>query len=235
MAAKITKDGLWRVSYGELPGLTPEEVRFPAFILSVQLVARQPMKFERMLPGHPKPDQYKLINCSPYKMHQRCAEKFRVGRFLLAADAAHLCNPWGGLGLTGGIVDAGNLADCLVGISQGVADESILDKYDEVRRNMWHKFIDPISSSNIRRMHPANLDHVMEDPFFELLEEAKKDPETMTKLVNVSVLAYQITDCRELMSSDMTLRSITINQERERMALYWRRVQWYNRIGAEVA
>jgi hypothetical protein len=26
MAAKITKDGLWRVSYGEIPGLTPEEV-----------------------------------------------------------------------------------------------------------------------------------------------------------------------------------------------------------------
>lgn len=26
MAAKITKDGLWRVSYGEVPGLTPEEV-----------------------------------------------------------------------------------------------------------------------------------------------------------------------------------------------------------------
>ena len=188
MAAKITKDGLWRVSYGELPGLTPEEVRFPAFILRVQLVARQPMKFERMLPGHPKPDQYKLMNCSPYKMHQRCAEKFRVGRFLLAADAAHLCNPWGGLGLTGGIVDAGNLADCLVGISQCVADESILDKYDEVRRDMWHKFIDPISSSNIRRMHPESLDHVMEDPFFKLLEEAKKDPETMTKLVNVILL-----------------------------------------------
>ena len=69
-----------------------------------------------------------------------------------------------------------------------MADESILDKYDEVRRDMWHKFIDPISSSNIRRMHPANLDHVMEDPFFDLLEEAKKDPDTMTKLVNVSVV-----------------------------------------------
>jgi 2-polyprenyl-6-methoxyphenol hydroxylase-like FAD-dependent oxidoreductase len=26
-------------------------------------------------------------------LHQRCADSFRVGRFLLAADAAHLCNP----------------------------------------------------------------------------------------------------------------------------------------------
>jgi len=31
MAAKITTDGMWRVSYGELPGLTPEEVCFPDF------------------------------------------------------------------------------------------------------------------------------------------------------------------------------------------------------------
>ena len=149
------------------------------------MVARQPMKFERMLPGHPKPDQYKLMNCSPYKMHQRCAEKFRVGRFLLAADAAHLCNPWGGLGLTGGMVDAGNLADCLIGVAQGIAKESILDKYCEIRREMWHKFINPISSSNIIRMHPENLDHVQEDPFFIMLEEAKKDPEKMKQLVTV--------------------------------------------------
>jgi len=146
------------------------------------------MKFERMLPGHPKPDQYKLMNCSPYKMHQRCAEKFRVGRFLLAADAAHLCNPWGGLGLTGGMVDAGNLADCLVGVAQGIAKESILDKYCEIRREMWHKFINPISSSNIIRMHPENLDHVQEDPFFIMLEEAKKDPEKMKQLVTVNPL-----------------------------------------------
>ena len=50
----------------------------------------------------------------------------------------------------------------------------------------------------------------MEDPFFKLLEEAKKDPDTMTKLVNVLTCSY-ITDCRELMSSNMTLRSITIS------------------------
>ena len=46
MAARITKDGLWRVTYGEQSGLTAEE-----------LIARQPEKFRRMLPGHPGPDQ----------------------------------------------------------------------------------------------------------------------------------------------------------------------------------
>ena len=82
MVARITNDGLWRVTYGEVPGLSNEEI-----------LARQPEKFRKMLPGHPEPDQYKLASISPYKVHQRLATKMRVGRFLLAADAAHLCNP----------------------------------------------------------------------------------------------------------------------------------------------
>jgi 2-polyprenyl-6-methoxyphenol hydroxylase-like FAD-dependent oxidoreductase len=82
MASRISKDGLWRVTYGEIPGLSREE-----------LLARQPAKFEQFLPGSPKPDQYRIASISPYKVHQRLAEKMRVGRFLLAADAAHLCNP----------------------------------------------------------------------------------------------------------------------------------------------
>jgi hypothetical protein len=78
MAARISKDGLWRVTYGEIPGLTYDELR-----------ARQLAKFETILPGHPKPDQYGMVNFSPYKVHQRLAKSMRVGRFLLAADAAH--------------------------------------------------------------------------------------------------------------------------------------------------
>jgi 2-polyprenyl-6-methoxyphenol hydroxylase-like FAD-dependent oxidoreductase len=78
MAAKITTDGMYRITYGELPGLTNE-----------QLKERQQMKFEAMLPGHPKPDKYKVVNFSPYRVHQRLAKRMRVGRVLLAADAAH--------------------------------------------------------------------------------------------------------------------------------------------------
>lgn len=78
MAARITTDGMWRVSYGELPGLNFEELK-----------GRQPMKFRTMLPGNPAPEDYRMVNFSPYKIHQRLAESMRVGRFLLAADAAH--------------------------------------------------------------------------------------------------------------------------------------------------
>lgn len=86
MAARISphrnRDALWRITYGEEPGLTKEE-----------LSARQPEKFRTILPGHPGPESYRIVNFSPYKIHQRCAPRFRVGRILLAADAAHLCNP----------------------------------------------------------------------------------------------------------------------------------------------
>jgi 2-polyprenyl-6-methoxyphenol hydroxylase-like FAD-dependent oxidoreductase len=82
MAAKITNDGLWRVTYGDIPGLAKEEYE-----------KRLPMRYKQMLPGAPEPSEYRIENIGPYKMHQRLAKKLRVGRFLLAADAAHLCNP----------------------------------------------------------------------------------------------------------------------------------------------
>lgn len=54
---------------------------------------RRPWKLETILPGHPRPDQYEVVNFSPYKVHQRLAERMHVGRSLLAADVAYLCNP----------------------------------------------------------------------------------------------------------------------------------------------
>lgn len=172
MAAKLTEDGLYRVTYGEAPGLTWE-----------QMQERQPWKFELMLPGHPKPDEYNLISMSPYKMHQRCAPKFRVGRILLAADAAHLCNPWGGMGITGGFVDVGGLYDCLAGIWDGKADESILDLYSEKRIDKWKNVIDPISQSNFRRVSDSDPDTLLErDPVMQACKKAENDLEMQKQM-----------------------------------------------------
>ncbi|KAF9891619.1 hypothetical protein FE257_003630 [Aspergillus nanangensis] len=168
MASRITRDGMWRVSYGEKGGVSNEELK-----------ARQPMKFQQMLPGNPTPDQYRLANFSPYRVHQRLADKMRVGRFLLAADAAHLCNPFGGMGLTGGIADVGGLYDCLYGIWSGQAGPEILDRYDTVRRQKYNDIVNPISSQNLRRMHESDPDTVLEpgrDEFLEMCVKAEKDP-----------------------------------------------------------
>ncbi|KAJ9142969.1 Para-nitrophenol 4-monooxygenase [Pleurostoma richardsiae] len=173
MAAKITEDGLYRITYGETPGLTYEQMK-----------ERQPWKFETILPGHPKPDEYKMINFAPYKMHQRCAPKFRVGRVLLAADAAHLCNPWGGMGITGGFVDVGGLYDCLAGIYDGKADESILDLYSEKRIEKWKTVIDPISQENFRRVSDADpATRFGRDEWLQALKKAETDEDYERELL----------------------------------------------------
>jgi 2-polyprenyl-6-methoxyphenol hydroxylase-like FAD-dependent oxidoreductase len=89
-----------------------------------------------MFPG-PKPLKYDIQMFSPYKLHQRCSDKFRVGRVLLAGDAAHVNNPFGGMGLTTGLCDAGGLADCLVGVLKKGCGDDLLDKYADVRREKF--------------------------------------------------------------------------------------------------
>lgn len=93
----------------------------------------------------------------------------------------------GGLGLTGGIVDVGNLYDCLRGIYENKADESILDKYNEVRRKVYLDIIDVVSSSNLRRLFELDPDRAVEDDeFFKLAKKAETDPEFSKILQNVS-------------------------------------------------
>lgn len=43
---------------------------------------------------------------SAYNMHQRIAQSLRVGRVLLAGDAAHVTNPTNGFGLVSGMLDS---------------------------------------------------------------------------------------------------------------------------------
>ncbi|KAG4418757.1 hypothetical protein IFR04_008119 [Cadophora malorum] len=184
MVARISNDGLWRVTYGEIPGLTKEE-----------LSERLPSKFKAMFPGHPDPEEYRVVNFSPYKVHQRLAEKLRVGRFLLAADAAHLCNPFGGLGLTGGIVDIGGLYDCLIGIYEERTDPSILDKYSEIRSKIYKEIIDPVSSENIRRLFDQDPDAALDnDEFLKMCKRTATDLDYSRELqLGVNGIKYDFT------------------------------------------
>ncbi|KAL2881473.1 hypothetical protein SGCOL_003039 [Colletotrichum sp. CLE4] len=183
MAAKIQDDGLWRVSYGEVPNLSHDEYR-----------RRQPAKYETMLPGNPKPDDYRIVNFSPYKVHQRLAPRMRVGRFILAGDAAHLCNPFGGMGLTGGLVDVGDLFDCLAGIHDGRADDDILDKYDHYRREKYNQFTNPVSEANLKRMASDPDEVEANDPGIVAMREADKTDEAAVAFqLGVLGLAHDMT------------------------------------------
>ncbi|MDX6362851.1 MAG: rifampicin monooxygenase, partial [Streptomyces sp.] len=63
----------------------------------------------------------------------RQAERYRVGRVLLAGDAAHIHPPTGGQGLNLGVQDAFNLGWKLAAVVNGWAPEGLLDSYHDER------------------------------------------------------------------------------------------------------
>lgn len=150
---KIDGSGLWRCTYREEPGMPIEAVR-----------TRLPERYRLFAPG--------LEECvpealSPYRVHDRCAARFRVGRALLAGDAAHLVNPIGGLGLTGGLLDAVPLADALLAVIQGTRSERVLDAYAQERRRIFLEVTSPTAQENRRRAserdpsrHAADLERL---------------------------------------------------------------------------
>lgn len=64
-----------------------------------------------------------------------------MGNAVLAGDAAHANNPFGGMGLTTGLCDAGGLADCLIGIFKKACGDDLLDKYADIRMEKFKKVL----------------------------------------------------------------------------------------------
>ncbi|WP_199523988.1 rifampin monooxygenase [Micromonospora craterilacus] len=72
----------------------------------------------------------------------RLAESYRVGRVLLAGDAAHIHPPIGGQGLNLGIQDAVNLGWKLAAQIRGRAPETLLDTYHAERHPVAEDVLD---------------------------------------------------------------------------------------------
>lgn len=73
-------------------------------------------------------------------------------------------------------MDIGGLYDCLIGIYEGKADVSILEKYDEVRREKYSNIVDPISSENIRRLFAQDPERALEtDEFLQMCKKTETD------------------------------------------------------------
>jgi 3-(3-hydroxy-phenyl)propionate hydroxylase len=76
---------------------------------------------------------YEIVWSSVYRFHSRCADRMRVGRVLLAGDAAHLVSPFGARGLNSGVADAENAAWKIAYVGRGWAPDALLDSYHDER------------------------------------------------------------------------------------------------------
>ncbi|KAJ5702911.1 hypothetical protein N7488_010459 [Penicillium malachiteum] len=149
---------LWRYTIG-LPVNDPrsnDELLAPEYVESL---------YERYMPG-PRPLDYEITNKSIYSIHQRLVSTMRRGRVVLAGDSSHICNPFGGLGLNTGFLDAMALHDTLVMIlKEGYSDE-ILDIYSDERRRSFQMFVDPMSTYNLLRIITQDAEKTTEEDWF---------------------------------------------------------------------
>lgn len=148
--AKIDNEGLWRCTYCEDASLPEESV-----------LERMPEYFRTILS---RPGEYRLKRHSPYRMHQRAAERFRVGRVVLAGDAAHVTNPTGGLGLTSGLFDIFVLHEALAAVVHGEIGQDVLDRYSDARRRIFFDYVSPQATENKRLIyHSGDPERLEED------------------------------------------------------------------------
>lgn len=132
--------GEWRVS------LYPDDDESVEAALEESAIER---KLQRIVPRAPR---YEVLQKRPYRIHQRVVDRYRVGRVLLAGDAAHVNSPAGGMGMNGGIHDAFNLADKLIRVLRREAAAELLDLYERQRRPVALEQILAQSGRNRARM-----------------------------------------------------------------------------------
>lgn len=78
---------------------------------------------------------------SAMRFHAGIAERWQMGRVLLAGDAAHVSPPFAGQGLATGLRDAANLGFKLAGVCQGWLDERVIETYESERRPHQQRMI----------------------------------------------------------------------------------------------
>jgi hypothetical protein len=83
-------------------------------------------------------------------------------------------------------VDVGGLYDCLRGIYENKADERILHKYDEIRRQKYNDVTNITSSQNLLRLCDQDPETSLEtDNFLKIAKSCEGDPEATERLQNV--------------------------------------------------
>jgi len=131
---------------------------------------------------------YEIAHTTLYRVHQRVAKTYRVGRVFLAGDAAHINNPLGGMGMNGGIHDAVNLTGRLTRAIAGHAADDELDRYDRQRRLVTLEYVQTQSIRNKQNLEAR--EEKERDRFRDELRRIAADPAlTRDYLLRVSMIA----------------------------------------------
>jgi 3-(3-hydroxy-phenyl)propionate hydroxylase len=113
--------GHHRFEFVLLPGETREQMEDPATVRS-------------LLSQHVEYDKVEVLRRLVYTFNALVAERWRVGRVLLAGDAAHMTPQFMGQGMSSGVRDAHNLAWKLDAVLRGRAGLSLIDTYESERK-----------------------------------------------------------------------------------------------------
>jgi 3-(3-hydroxy-phenyl)propionate hydroxylase len=131
--------GEWRATFYPRDGETDEGMLSPEAI------------DERLQGLAPSPGGYAIREARAYRIHKRIVPNYRIGRVVLAGDAAHLNAPTGGMGMNGGIHDAMNLTEKLKRVIGGESS-GLLDLYTRQRRPVAYEEIIQQADQNRKRM-----------------------------------------------------------------------------------
>ena len=116
---------------------------------------------------------YDIRHRTAYRVHERVAEKYVVGRVMLAGDAAHVNNPLGGMGMNGGVHDAFNLSAKLIEVLRG-ADAALLGRYERQRRKVAVEVVQQQALRNRANMN--NADPAKREAAFDEMRATVADP-----------------------------------------------------------
>ena len=175
---------MWRVGYSP-----PKHLDDEAVLADDSLQEH----LNRIVPGA---GPFEVFMARVYRIHRRLADTMRIGRILLAGDAAHLNSPSGGFGMNGGVHDAFNLTDKLTRVWHG-EDDSLLDLYSRQRRFAAHADIQTTSDANYRRHREA-------DP-----EQRKVVLKEMQEIANDEKKLYDFVRATSLMDSLERANAVT--------------------------
>ncbi|MCQ8771091.1 rifampin monooxygenase [Streptomyces telluris] len=140
----------------------------------------------------------------------RQAERYRVGRVLLAGDAAHIHPPVGGQGLNLGVQDAFNLGWKLAAEVGGWAPEGLLDSYHAERHPVGARVVLNTRAQSVLLRTDAGA-MALKELFSELLEFEVVN-RYVTEMITAVGVRYDLGEGHELLGRRM--RDLQLKQGR---------------------